>query len=159
MFDCCKIHTYKICHNLYDPITTKSLLTINKSNTRSHNYKLVKPRVNSSQFMNFFTNHIINLWNNLPKVGSLMKKINILRSCWNLHFWIQQEKPFKKSITFVWLSFLVFELLKFLWRKICLNKPCKKLSIFRSFEEAIFHFFYCRSSTMRYQSEIFTDYV
>ena len=61
------IETYKMCHNLYDPITTETLIKFNKSNTRSHEYKLLKPRVNSTQFLSFFTNRIINYWNNLPR--------------------------------------------------------------------------------------------
>ena len=38
------IEVYKICHKIYDPITTKSLLTFADSNTRAHKYKLTKPR-------------------------------------------------------------------------------------------------------------------
>ena len=48
------IEVYKICNNLYDPITTRSLLTYNKSNTRTNCFKLIKNRVNSTQFLIFF---------------------------------------------------------------------------------------------------------
>ena len=35
------IEVYKILKNIYDPITTKSLLTMNRNNTtRGHNFKL-----------------------------------------------------------------------------------------------------------------------
>ena len=34
--------------------------------TRSHKFKLLKPRVNTNIFLNFFTNRVINKWNGLP---------------------------------------------------------------------------------------------
>ena len=61
------IEMYKIMHKLYDPKTTGSLININNTNTRSHNFKLLKPRVNTKQFQMFFTNRVINYWNTLPK--------------------------------------------------------------------------------------------
>ena len=69
------IETFKMTHNLYDPITTSSLLTLSQSNTRNNSYKLTKPRVKSRKFQSFFTNRIINAWNQLPfsavNVGSV----------------------------------------------------------------------------------------
>ena len=44
------IEVYKITHGLHDPLTTKSLVTYNNSSTRSNNFKLNKPRVNTKQF-------------------------------------------------------------------------------------------------------------
>ena len=61
------IEVFKICHKYYDPITTKHLITFNTSNTRTHNFKLLKSRVNTTQFLNFFTNRVINPWNKLPR--------------------------------------------------------------------------------------------
>ena len=60
------IETYKITHKIYDPNITNSLINLAHTNTRSHNFKLSKPRVNTNKFLNFFTNRIINVWNNLP---------------------------------------------------------------------------------------------
>ena len=80
------IEVYKICHNLYDPITTKSLLTLNNSNTRNHNYKIVKPRVNSTQFLRFFTNRVVNTWNNLPKEAVNAGSLNIFKNCVDKYF-------------------------------------------------------------------------
>ena len=60
------IEVYKICHHIYDPVTTSPLLTFAHSNTRAHNYKLNKPRVNTKQFQHFFSNRVVNIWNNLP---------------------------------------------------------------------------------------------
>ena len=53
------IEVYKICHHIYDPVTTSPLLTFAHSNTRAHNYKLNKPRVNTKQFQHFFSNPIV----------------------------------------------------------------------------------------------------
>jgi len=44
------IEVYKVCHDLYDPKTTKSLITYNKSYTRSNDFKLMKNRVNTTSF-------------------------------------------------------------------------------------------------------------
>ena len=62
------IEVYEITHEIYDPLTTNLLLTkdLANINTRCHNFKLNKPRVNTKQFQYFFTNRIINLWNSLP---------------------------------------------------------------------------------------------
>ena len=64
------IEVYKMCQGIYDPNTTKSLLTFSKTftrhNTRSHNFKLEKANVNTKQFKYFFSNRVVNMWNNLP---------------------------------------------------------------------------------------------
>ena len=81
------IETYKLTHHLYDPLTTKSLLTITESNIiRSHNFKLLKPRVNTNQFLNFFTNRIINKWNNLPGKIVEAKSLNSFKNHIDYHF-------------------------------------------------------------------------
>ena len=45
---------------------TDNFLKMNKKSTRNHGYKLEKQRVNTTQYQNFFTNRIVNVWNNLP---------------------------------------------------------------------------------------------
>ena len=54
------IECYKLTHELYDPLTTSTLfeLDTNKS-TRAHPFKLKKKRFNTTQYQNFFTNHVI----------------------------------------------------------------------------------------------------
>ena len=74
------IEVYKITHGLHDPLTTKSLVTYNNSSTRSNNYKLIKPRVNTKQFQKFFTNRIINVWNNLPQVTVNANSLNCFKN-------------------------------------------------------------------------------
>ena len=60
------IETFKITHNIYDTRVSSNLLKLNKSSTRSHGFKLEKARVNTRQYQNFFSNRVVNLWNNLP---------------------------------------------------------------------------------------------
>ena len=76
-----------MCHNLYDPITTETLIKFNKSNTRSHEYKLLKPRVNSTQFSSFFTNRIINYWNNLPRETVNAGSVNSFKNSIDKQLW------------------------------------------------------------------------
>ena len=61
------IEVFKITHNYYDYRTTSTLfIKCENDITRGHNYKLTKINTNSSKFSNFFTNRVINIWNNLP---------------------------------------------------------------------------------------------
>ena len=62
------IEMYKICHNKYDPVTTRDLFDfVPEDNiTRNNGFKVSKKRTNHNQFKYFFTNRIINPWNNLP---------------------------------------------------------------------------------------------
>ena len=80
------IEMYKMTHNLYDPLTTSSLLTLNISTTRSNQFKLIKPRVNSKPFQSFFTNRIINVWNGLPEVVVNAGSINLFKNHVDSHF-------------------------------------------------------------------------
>ena len=74
------IEVYKICHKIYDPITTKSLLTFADSNTRAHKYKLTKPRFNSKQFQYFFSNRVVNIWNGLPQEVVTARSTNMFKN-------------------------------------------------------------------------------
>ena len=72
------IETFKILTGIYDPLTTKTLLTTDINNrTRNNSFKLVKPRVNYKPYQEFFTNRIISGWNRLP---SYVVKANSLNS-------------------------------------------------------------------------------
>ena len=76
------IEVYKICHKIYDPVTTKPLLTFAhpKHNTRAHNFKLEKTNFNTKQFQYFFSNRIINVWNNLPHEAVNAKTTNSFKN-------------------------------------------------------------------------------
>ena len=80
------IEVYKMTHNLYDPLTTSSLLTLNVSTTRSNKFKLKKPRVNSKPFQSFFSNRIINIWNGLPQGVVNAGSINLFKNLVDSHF-------------------------------------------------------------------------
>ena len=60
------IETYKVLHEIYDPVTTRELLSLNRSNTRGHNFKLSKNSPHLNTYKYFFVNRIVNLWNQLP---------------------------------------------------------------------------------------------
>ena len=81
------IETFKILTNIYDPLTTKTLLTID-SNTRTRNnsFKLVKPRVNYKPYQEFFTNRIISKWNRLPPYVVKATSLNSFKNRLDNHF-------------------------------------------------------------------------
>ena len=76
------IETFKICHNLYDPLTTKTLFEFvpNDNPTRGHNFKIKKIRTNSKDFNLFFTNRIVDDWNNLPSKTVNSNSINSFKN-------------------------------------------------------------------------------
>ena len=83
------IEVFKIVHGIYDPITTKSLLTrvSDSSITRKHNkFKLTKQRTNKNGYKYFFTNRVINLWNSLPDNIADAKSINSFKNKIDSHF-------------------------------------------------------------------------
>merc|ERR1711963_630999 len=61
------IQTFKILRHFYDIKTVDSLFQLsNSKQLRGHRLKLTKHHVNKTQYKNFFTNRIVNHWNNLP---------------------------------------------------------------------------------------------
>ena len=75
------IETYKIVHEIYDLLTNKSLFQIDTTNRlRSHCYKLIKPRFNTTMFQNFFTNRIITTWNSLPEEVVTASSLNLFKN-------------------------------------------------------------------------------
>ena len=81
------IETFKILTNIYDPLTTKTLLTIdNNTRTRNNSFKLVKPRVNYKPYQEFFTNRIISKWNRLPPYVVKATSLNSFKNRLDNHF-------------------------------------------------------------------------
>ena len=76
------IEVYKILNNYYDPVTTKSLLTLNNNShsTRTNSMKLEKPSFNKQKYQMFFTNRVINLWNRLPQETVKSKTLNAFKN-------------------------------------------------------------------------------
>ena len=61
------IEVFKIVHEIYDTKTTHHLFSFSENKTtRGHQLKLTKNRTNTSLQAHFFTNRVINNWNNLP---------------------------------------------------------------------------------------------
>ena len=60
------IETYKILNNIYDKRTTVGIFTLNTNTNRGHPLKLLKQRCARDIRKNFFSNRIVNIWNNLP---------------------------------------------------------------------------------------------
>ena len=82
------IEVFKITHNIYDPISTKDLLTFSCKNTTrldSNPYRLKKPHVNKKSSQMFFTNRIIDTWNNLPLKAVSAKSLNIFKNEIDFH--------------------------------------------------------------------------
>ena len=90
------IEVFKILHDYYDPLTTKSLLTLNKTNyhTRTNNLKLVKKSFNTKKAQMFFTNRIINLWNSLPAKIVNAKSLNSFKNQIDQHLKKHMYKPY-----------------------------------------------------------------
>ena len=81
------IETYKILHSLYDPLTTKSLLTVDSQTiTRSNGLKLKKFRTNHKQYQMFFTNRIPTHWNKLPRDIVTANSLNQFKNKVDTHF-------------------------------------------------------------------------
>ena len=81
------IETFKILKKLYDTNTTSSLFTLKDSScTRGHPFKLTKNHCKTTLYQHFFTNRIINNWNNLPQhvimAGTLNSFKNLLDEHW-----------------------------------------------------------------------------
>ena len=75
------IEVFKILHNMYDPCTTSSLFTMaTYDKTRGHSLKLNKPNFETNRFRMFFTNRVINLWNNLSPETIDAKSVNTFKN-------------------------------------------------------------------------------
>ena len=69
-----------LVNKIYDPITTRELLSLNTSNTRGHNFKLSKNSPHLNTYKYFFVNRIVNLWNQLPSPVVNSPSINIFKN-------------------------------------------------------------------------------
>ena len=83
------IEVYKIVHNIYDPITTKKLLTripASSITRKTNSFNLVKRGTNKNKYKFFFTNRIINIWNDLPEKVVSAKSLNVFKNGVDTHF-------------------------------------------------------------------------
>ena len=81
------IECYKLTHHIHDPLTTHTLFEFDNNNiTRSHPYKLKKPRFNSKKYQHFFTNRIVNPWNGLPADVVSAETLNAFKNKLDKHW-------------------------------------------------------------------------
>ena len=59
------IETFKYTHNISEQVRDLLPMEVN-IRTRGHNYKLKKPRANTNIRSKFFSNRVVNTWNQLP---------------------------------------------------------------------------------------------
>ena len=73
---------------------TKNLFNFSDNQRlRGHNYKIIKQRVNKSKFANFFTNWVVNRWNELP-----CSVVNAKKSIDNYNFFDEHNKDIQFKI-------------------------------------------------------------
>ena len=91
------IETYKILHEIYDSNTTSTLFSLNvSSGTRGHPYKITKLSCNTNLYQHFFTNRIINNWNNLPPHIVMAKTLNSFKNLLDKHW---QDYRYQTNLT------------------------------------------------------------
>ena len=85
------IETFKILSGIFDKRVTEEMfeLTPIDSSTRGHKYKIVKQRCRLDQRKNYFTNRVVDTWNNLPESVVSAKTVksfeNRLDKVWENH--------------------------------------------------------------------------
>ena len=78
------IQVYKIANNFYDPLSTNTIFNFSThSRLRGHSLKITKQSVNKSKYANFFTNRVVNSWNNLPENIVKAKSINEFKNLYD----------------------------------------------------------------------------
>lgn len=94
------IEAYKYTHGLYT-LKDRILEREERTNTRGHNYKLAKPRCNTTLRQTFFSQRIIDRWNKLPahvaEAPSLNAFKNRIDSVMSRHMFSVEEPPTNSS--------------------------------------------------------------
>ena len=91
------IQTFKILRRFYDIKTVDSLFQLsNNKQLRGHRLKLTKHHVNKTQYKNFFTNRIVNHWNNLPSHIIEADSVNSFKNKIDEHL---KDKMFKINLS------------------------------------------------------------
>ena len=81
------IEVFKITHDLYDPLTTKSLFKFDlDTKTRTNGFKIKKQHVNTNRYQHFFVNRVANTWNNLPANVVSLETVNSFKNALDRHF-------------------------------------------------------------------------
>ena len=85
------IEVFKITHEIYDPVSTKSLLVpllplFAVGSTRSNGFKIVKKHTNTTAYQHFFTNRVVNYWNGLPHHVVNVDSVNSFKNALDCHY-------------------------------------------------------------------------
>ena len=80
------IQTYKILHDIDHIDRTKLFSMATATNTRGHSLKLFKRRTRLNQRSNFYSNRVVDVWNNLPEEVVIAPSINSFKSRLNNHW-------------------------------------------------------------------------
>ena len=71
----------KIVHNKYDACTVSHLFSLHESSsTRGHKLKIQKKLTQSKQFHCFFTNRVVNYWNDLECDTVSVSSVNAFKN-------------------------------------------------------------------------------
>ena len=79
------IETYKYTHSVYKASPSPLKIETN-SVTRGHAYKIEKKRSTKNQRLKFFTNRVVNDWNNLPSEVVEAPNINCFKNRLDKHW-------------------------------------------------------------------------
>ena len=90
------IETYKLMHDIHDPILPKLLDPVEKSKTRGHRFKLPKKSAKNNIKGHVFSHRIVNDWNSLPEDVVSAPSVNalahptVIKTTYN---WVRQPRP------------------------------------------------------------------
>ena len=79
------IETYKILNN-YNSVNFEQFFELNESSTRGHEKKLFKKHHNLKIRRNFFSQRIVDIWNNLPEEVITARSVNSFKGLLNNHW-------------------------------------------------------------------------
>ncbi len=74
------IQVYKFVHNVWNYKDDGFLDKVSDQRTRGHQYKLFKNRWNSAVRGHYFTNRVVNLWNDLPEQVTSAESVNSFKN-------------------------------------------------------------------------------
>ncbi len=84
------LQTYKILHNEYDIDQETFFKSPSDNRTRGHSLKIFKDRAENTTRRHFFTNRVINMWNELPEEVVSAPKVDLFKEGLD-KFWSSKE--------------------------------------------------------------------
>ncbi len=93
------IQVFKYVHNIWNCESSDFLQRVSEQRTRGHKYKLYKNRWESALRGHFFTNRIVNLWNELPDEITNAESVNSFKQglddFWSTKDWLYEYEAYK----------------------------------------------------------------